>query len=541
MNIITVQLQDYYQHKVFETVIARRHWSRFESRLRRNVDKTLGLLERHGVKATFFALGWIAERFPEIIQDIHNQGHEIASAGFWGADRRAVTQTEFREDMRLGKDTLEEIIGTRVDGYRSIRRSFSETDLWMIDLVSEEGYRYDSSLMPSGIRRTWGVDARRPFVRETRRGPISELPHSTANLLGVRVPVGGGNFLRQLPTHYTFRAFKSWTRTNNAPFMLYFHPWELDGELPDVSAFGPLTRVRQYRNLGKLEHILPRYLEAAPFGSARDYLELDRRDTPEQAVRSASQSVVVHRRTGNDRVPVTVVIPCYNEEAAVVFLSRTLNELTVAAEPDYDLHYVLVDDRSTDDTVRMLRDAFADSPRHTVLELPANVGVSGAIHAGIREAQTEIVCSIDADCSYDPLELLKMIPLLDTNTAMVTASPYHEEGAVLGVPEWRLFLSRGLSRIYHRLMTHKFATYTSCFRVYRRSAVLRFRPQYTDFRGIVELLALMDIAGENIKEFPTTLQSRIFGISKMRTIRTIRDHVGLLAQIARRKRQALHG
>ncbi|MFO7782000.1 MAG: glycosyltransferase family 2 protein, partial [Spirochaetia bacterium] len=203
-------------------------------------------------------------------------------------------------------------------------------------------------------------------------------------------------------------------------------------------------------------------------------------------------------------------------------------------------HYILVDDKSTDDTVSLLRQTFTDPERYTIVELAENRGVSGAIHAGIDESSTDIVCSMDADCSYDPLELLRMIPLLENGTALVTASPYHADGAVLGVPGWRLFLSRGLSGIYRIFLRHKLATYTSCFRVYRRSVAQRFRPEFGDFRGIVELLARMDMAGEGIREYPTTLQSRIFGFSKMKTLNTIRDHLRLLARMGRYRAEARH-
>jgi polysaccharide deacetylase family protein (PEP-CTERM system associated) len=539
INIATVQLQDYYQHKVFETVITKRHWSRFESRLRRSVDKTLDLFDQHETTATFFTLGWLAERFPEMLHEIEQAGHEIGCAGFWGADRNAVTQSEFREDMRLGKRALEEVTGHRVDGYRSIRRSFSDRELWLLDLVAEEGFRYDSSVMPKGIRGTHEVDPRFPFSHETRRGAIQELPHSAVTVAGLRVPVGGGNFIRQLPVSFTRRAFQNWIRHAEHPFVLYFHPWELDTDVPEVSAFGALTRVRQYRNLGRLSELLPRYLEEAPFASARAYLGLPVQDAGHDC--PAHESPVIRSVVGpaEDTTPISIVIPCHNEEAAIGFLSNALDEVTQASRPGFAPHYILVDDKSTDDTVRMLHEWFSDPSRFTIVELEENRGVSGAIQAGIAQATTEIVCSMDADCSYDPLELLKMIPLLDDSTALVTASPYHPDGAVLGVPEWRLFLSRGLSGIYRLFLRHKLATYTSCFRVYRKSVVQKYLPEYGDFRGIVELLARMDIGGEGIKEYPTTLQSRIFGFSKMKTLKTIRDHLRLLVRIRRyRKQQA---
>lgn len=532
-HIATVQLQDYYQHKVFEAVVTRRHWSRFESRLRRNVELTLELFSRFGVRATFFTLGWIAEQFPDLLAEVGREGHEIACAGYWGVDRRTVSQTEFRTDIRLGKHALERAVGHRIDGYRCVRRSFSDKELWLVDLVAEEDFHYDSSLMPNGFAGT-AFDTRHPFVRETRRGPVHEIPHSTQSVMGYRVPIGGGNFLRQLPQRLMFRAFLRWIRGADAPFVLYFHPWELDADIPDVSAFDRVTHVRQYRNLGKLRDILPRYFEEAAFGTAREYLQLAPPSTDVASSETAAfpETERIAGAVGSvSRTPVTVVIPCHNEEAAIPYLSRALDELTASAARLYQLRYLFVDDKSTDGTVTLLKRTFPDSGRHKVIELSQNLGVSGAIQAGIDAAETEIVCSIDADCSYDPLELLNMIPLLDTHTALVTASPYHEEGTVLGVPGWRLFLSRGLSGIYRIFLNHKLATYTSCFRVYRRSVVQHWKPEHGDFRGIVELLARLDMAGQRIKEYPTTLQSRLFGFSKMKTLKTIQAHLRLLGRM----------
>ena len=535
-HIVTVQLQDYYQHKVFETLVSKRHWNRFESRLWSNVDETLRLLGRYNVTATFFALGWIGEKYPDLIRLIAQERHEIASAGYWGVDRTKVSQMEFREDIKRGKEVLEDALGKEVLGFRSIRRSLTERDLWHLDLIAEEGYLYDASLMPAPIRFSGARKVTGPFPYETRRGTITELPHATARVLGVRVPIGGGNFLRQIPARYTFRAFDRWVHEDKRPFMLYFHPWELDSEQPEVSAFGAVMRVRQYRNLGKISYLLPRYFERARFTSAAEYLSLTPAPVePREAMRETPRAPVVSKAHLDE---VSVIIPCHNESKTLPFLERTLEELTEAGRDGYRFRYIFVDDKSTDDTLRCLRETFSDPERYLVVALSENRGVSGAIMAGIEAAETEIVCSLDADCSYDPLELLSMIPMLGEEVALVTASPYHRDGAVLGVPEWRLFLSRGLSGIYRFVLRHKLATYTACFRVYRRSKALSVKPSFGDFRGILELLVKLDIAGEKIREYPTTLQSRLFGVSKMKTLKVIAKHLDMLMRIRsfRRKR-----
>jgi glycosyltransferase involved in cell wall biosynthesis len=161
-----------------------------------------------------------------------------------------------------------------------------------------------------------------------------------------------------------------------------------------------------------------------------------------------------------------------------------------------------------------------------------NRGVAAAIITGIRAASNEIVCSIDCDCSYDPMEIQNMVPRLGDGD-LVTASPYHPDGQVLNVPRWRLFLSRTLSWIYRRVLGKDLFTWTSCFRVYRRSKVAGMELENGGFLGIAEMLVRMLRRGSVVKEYPTLLESRLLGASKMKTMRTVRGHLGLLWQVLR--------
>jgi len=161
-----------------------------------------------------------------------------------------------------------------------------------------------------------------------------------------------------------------------------------------------------------------------------------------------------------------------------------------------------------------------------------NRGVAAAIMTGIREAQTEIVCSIDCDCSYDPAVLESMLPLA-ASADLVTASPYHPHGRVRNVPGWRLFLSKSLSRLYSGVLGERIFTYTSCCRVYRRSRMLPLSLVHGGFLGTAEMLIRTKLAGGRIAEVPATLESRLLGESKMKVARTIRGHLGLLAGLLR--------
>jgi hypothetical protein len=172
---------------------------------------------------------------------------------------------------------------------------------------------------------------------------------------------------------------------------------------------------------------------------------------------------------GKGKTPVSIVAPCFNEELVLPFLANTLRSVQEAMREKYDVRFLFVDDGSTDDTWNSLLRIFGSRPECTLLRHETNRGVAAAILTGVRTAETEIVCSIDCDCSYDPHELKNMIPLLTENVDMVTASPYHPQGQVLNVPRWRLAMSKTLSFLYRRVLRQKLATYTSCFRVYRRS------------------------------------------------------------------------
>lgn len=240
------------------------------------------------------------------------------------------------------------------------------------------------------------------------------------------------------------------------------------------------------------------------------------------------------------KVEVSVVVPCFNEGPVLAHLATTLASVQTKLAHEYDLHFVFVDDGSGDGTWEGLCDAFANWPNALLLRHEQNRGVAAAIRTGITAARTEIVCSMDSDCTYDPHELGKMIPLLTDEVDLVTASPYHPQGAVRNVPGWRLWLSKGSSFLYRRVLRHKLYTYTSCFRVYRRRAVLDLPETADGFQGIPELLALLDLKGAGIVEYPATLDVRRFGQSKMKIARTIRAHLFLLARLlSRRVRKTL--
>jgi len=538
-HIVTILLHDYFHRGVFKQVVGEKQWSRFEGRLDKNVDAALELLGSFNIKGTFFTLGWIADNDPAIIKRIVAEGHEIADAGYSVRSIGEMTPAQFRDDLRRSRRALENAGANKIIGFRSAYKWLDKNQFWALDVLREEGYLYDASYKPSLM----GAKHRFAFEYKTKNGFLREFPTATRSIFGVNVPISGGSYLRLLPHWMMYRYFSHWNKNIPAPFVLYFHPWELDPDQPVINAVGNLAKMKQYSNLGKMKGILPRYFREGKFQSVSQYLGIDlefpikkRSDVPSVGafIGQCDEDAV-----GVDieaLTPVSIAIPCYNESDSIPYLVKALEELRCAALKFYRFTFIFVDDCSSDNTFEMLQKTFGARKDCKIIRHEKNKGVAGALMTGIIAADTEIVCTIDADCSYDPLELIKMIPLLEQNSAdMVTASPYHKNGFVFGVPEWRLFLSRSLSNMYHFVLHHKLSTYTSCFRVCRRSMVMKTDPKYNDFRGVIELLAKIDLQGGRLIEYPTTLHSRIFGFSKMKVLKTIAGHLGLLTEIYRLK------
>jgi len=280
-----------------------------------------------------------------------------------------------------------------------------------------------------------------------------------------------------------------------------------------------------------MEGIVRFYLENYEFTGIADYLGLPRtRDTKLVEITWEDEPSAVNFVEG--RAAITIVIPCFNEELILPYLAKTLKNVERAIRDRYDLRFIFVDDGSVDGTWAALKQIFWDRQDCSLERHATNQGVAAAILTGIDSAETEIVCSIDCDCTYDPLQLESLLPLLTDGVDMVTGSPYHPDGEVRNVPGWRLFLSKSLSKLYGFVLYHRLATYTSCFRVYRKSSVELLHIREGGFLGVAELLGRLDLGGGRIVECPAVLEVRLLGRSKMKTVRTIFGHLRLLARLA---------
>ncbi|HEX8265502.1 MAG TPA: glycosyltransferase [Pyrinomonadaceae bacterium] len=549
-NLLTVLLEDYFQVGAFDRLIREQTWSRFEPRYVQNTLKTLDLLDKHNAKATFFVLGWIAENTPDLIREIAGRGHEIASRGYNHCPLSRMSPAEFRADARRTREVLERASRQRIFGHRAAEKLNYTRDLWTLDVLAEEGFVYDASFLPTwkGIKN---ARLRRAAHEHRAAGKtIWEIPYSTARVGNYLLPISGGNYFRQLPYTLMRRKVQNWIETEEAPFVLYFHVWELDEEQPRINAASRMTRVRHYRKLDKMAWILNENLSRYRFTNCSEFLglaDVHRRDAETQRIRNnekfeESNLVTLSlknsaslRLGGEKKEKVTVVIPCYNEEKSLPYLANTLKSLENAL--NYDLSFIFVDDCSKDATFEKLKELFGAKPNVRIIRHDENKGVAAGIMTGLRAAETEIVCSIDADCTYDPHELTQMIPLLTEDAAMVTASPYHPAGGVRNVPAWRLSLSQGASFLYKTVLQQKLSTYTSCFRVYRRSRIENVELQENGFLGVAEMLGKLVLRGERVVEHPAILEVRLFGFSKMKTARTIAGHIKLLTKLGKMRLQ----
>jgi len=530
-HVLTVALEDYFQARSVNAMVPSRYWARFDSRLERNTEAALDLLDVAGAKATFFTYGWTADHHPGVVAEVVRRGHEVASAGYFRASLRDLSAEELLDDALLSRDAIESVAGTPVHGYR-IAGGDMRTPV--LDLLAQHKFAYRSSTRSPGrplsgfVHQHW-VGAR----------AIWEVPVSRLEIGGWALPFIDGTYLRQLPERLVCRALNSWERKFEAPIVLCFHLWELDPRQPRISGVPALQHVWQYRNLDTMAERLESYLSRCRFTSIADYLKLSpEAATPRVAPASVSTEYSAARvevRLRRVPTPVTCVVPCYNEEKALSYLARTLGLLKTAIARDFHLRFIFVDDGSTDGTWAGLRELFKDWPDCTLLRHARNRGVAAATLTGIAEARTDAVAVIDSDCSYDPEQLRAMLPLLRNDVALVTASPYHPQGRVLNVPTWRLLLSRGLSVLYRWVLHHQLSTYTSCFRVYRRSAVAGLSITHGGFLGIAEILAHLDGAGARIVEYPATLEARLLGQSKMKVLKTIGKHLKLLARLVVRR------
>jgi len=272
LNALSVDLEEYFQVSNFDDVIPRGRWPSLPSRVGDATHRLLDLFDRTSSRATFFVLGWVAERHPALVREIADRGHEIACHGYGHELVYEIGPDRFREDLTRGCRVIEDAAGAPVRGYRAPSYSITPRSLWALEILAEAGFEYDSSIFPIRHHR-YGIPGfrRSPVVlRLSGGGRIREFPLTTLRVPGANLPLAGGAYLRFLPGPL-FRLGFAHLVAAGEPTVLYLHPWEIDPDQPR-QAVGRKTRINHYYNLGRMESKLRRLLEAHPFGTLADVL-----------------------------------------------------------------------------------------------------------------------------------------------------------------------------------------------------------------------------------------------------------------------------
>ncbi|MBL9078100.1 MAG: glycosyltransferase [Planctomycetes bacterium] len=486
---LVVDASEWFHDPAWAAHVPRRHWRRLPARADVALAAALQACERHHVRATFCVDAATAARWPELLRRVVAAGHDVASAGHEPIDLDTVAPAA-RPAVLAGfaraREALEAVTGRAVRTFRAPWPA--RGDPWWREALRAAGYA--AEVLACG--RVLPLDA-------AHRG--------------------------DLPSH--------------AEVLV---AWELDRDQPRLLGLPARVRHRHEARLVGAAARWERCLAAGPWAAPAGPGDSDpvagavvRPAAPTAAAANAANAAPSPAPARSAAAPrLAVVVPLKDEADGVPSLLQELDALAADLADRAALEFVFVDDGSTDATAALLAAAVRTRPHAQLVRHDRNRGVAAAIRTGLAATDAETAASIDADLSYDPRELAAMLPLL-AHADVVTASPYHPRGGVHNVPGWRLFLSRTLSRCYRWLLRSDLHTWTACFRVYRRAAVVDLPQAYPGFLGTAELLVRLLRRGGRVAEHPCLLEARLFGVSKLRVLRTVRDHLGLLWQVARRR------
>lgn len=267
-NALTIDVEDYFQVSAFAPYIPRSTWDSCECRIERNVQRILALLDGSRTKATFFTLGWMAERYPRMVRDIVAAGHELASHGYGHERASSLGRDEFREDVVRAKRLLEDVAGVEVKGYRAPSFSIGRDNLWAFETLARTGHRYSSSIYPIAHDH-YGMPNSPRFVYPLGCGLI-EVPVTTLRIMGRNLPSSGGGYFRLLPYAVSRWMLRRVNAVDGEAAVFYFHPWEIDAGQPRIPGVDAKTRFRHYVNLSRTERKLERLLADFRWGRMDD-------------------------------------------------------------------------------------------------------------------------------------------------------------------------------------------------------------------------------------------------------------------------------
>ena len=272
-NVLSIDVEDYFHVAALSETIKVNEWSQISPRVVGNTRRLLDLFDKHNVKATHFVLGWVAERFPDLVKEIDARGHEVASHGYSHQLVYNQTPEVFYSETVRSKEILENILGKTVTGYRAASYSITKKSLWALDILHDLGFKYDSSIFPIRHDRYGIADAEPlPHMLKTPKGNhLVEFPLTTSSILGIKMPAAGGGYFRLYPYAISKYLLKK-VEKQNKPIVFYLHPWEIDYKQPRVKA-SPLSTFRHYNNLNKCENRLERLLADFSFTTMFTSLE----------------------------------------------------------------------------------------------------------------------------------------------------------------------------------------------------------------------------------------------------------------------------
>jgi len=293
-HILSVDVEDYFMVEAFSDSIQRSSWEGFPSRVEANTHRILDLLDQYGTRGTFFFLGWVAARFPKLVREVGERGHELACHSYWHRPVYKLSKQEFREDTRNARDAIEQASGLGVYGYRAPTWTITENSLWALDILIEEGFTYDSSIYP--IRHDlYGIPgaSRFPYAYRAESGrQLIEFPPATIRFAGINLPAAGGGYLRILPFWYTERVFRKFEKEYKRPLVVYLHPWEVDQEQPHIHA-KLSSRLRHYTHIERMQPRLETLLKRHAFRPFQSWIAEMQESQDRQTSLSANEIVLL--------------------------------------------------------------------------------------------------------------------------------------------------------------------------------------------------------------------------------------------------------
>lgn len=264
-NYLTIDVEEYFQVSAFEDCIDKDSWPDYDSRVTRNTQLLLDILSEKKIHATFFVVGWIAERHPELVLRIQAEGHEIGCHSYWHRKIYDLSPEEFREDTLRAKEVIENITGVQVIGYRAPSYSITRKSLWALDILKELGFEYDSSIFPI-VHDNYGIPDAPRFQYLIQGKGLMEYPISTSKVLWANIPISGGGYFRLFPYWFTRTLLRRINSQDQKPFLFYLHPWEIDPDQPRMNNARFLSKFRHYNNLEKTALRLKKLIADFQFG-----------------------------------------------------------------------------------------------------------------------------------------------------------------------------------------------------------------------------------------------------------------------------------